>query len=139
MTSLTRAPVNSSTATSAAVRARCGPRAPSAARTSARAWSRVRLSVLAGSGPTLGRAMPSAGLTAMCPRLASHAYQPETAASLRATLAADSSAASSCRAYRATCSPVTPVTGCTRSASHQASHDGARPAPRRDVIPMSLA
>ena len=88
---------------------------------------------------SLGRAMPAAGLAAMCPRRASQAYQPDTAVSLRAALAGESSAAASWRAYSATCSPVTPVTGCTPSARHQASHDGAWPARRRGVIPMSRA
>src|SRR5690348_14249925 len=59
--------------------------------------------------------MPAAGLAAMCPRRASQAYQPDTAVSLRAALAGESSAAARWRAYRATCSPVTPVTGCTPS------------------------
>jgi hypothetical protein len=83
--------------------------------------------------------MPAAGLALMCPRRASQAYQPETAASLRAVLAGDSPAASSCLAYRATWSPVTPVTGCHPCSWHQASHDGARLGRRCGVIPMSRA
>jgi len=38
----TRAPVNSSVATSAAVRAACGPVSPSAAASGAMPWSRVK-------------------------------------------------------------------------------------------------
>ena len=87
----------------------------------------------------LGRVMPAAGLAGICPRWASQAYQPDTAVSLRAALAGDSPAVSSWRAYRATCSPVTPVTGCTPCSWHQASHDGARLARRCGVIPMSRA
>ena len=83
--------------------------------------------------------MPAAGLAVICPRRASQAYQPGTAASLRAALAGDNPAASSCLAYRATCSPVTPVTGSTPSAWHQVSHDGVRLARGCGVIPMSRA
>jgi hypothetical protein len=83
--------------------------------------------------------MPAAGLALMCPRRASQAYQLETAASLRAALAAESPASSSCLAYRATCSPVTPVTGCTPCCPHQASHDGARLGRRCGVMPISRA
>ena len=90
-------------------------------------------------GAARGRAMPAAGLALICPRRASQAYQPDTAASLRAALAGDNPAACSCLAYRATCSPVTPVTGSTPSAWHQVSHDGARLARRCGVIPMSRA
>src|SRR2546425_350778 len=57
--------------------------------------------------------MAAAGLAGICPRRASQAYQLDTAASLRAALAGDSPAVSSCRAYRVTCSMVAPVTGCT--------------------------
>ena len=85
-------------------------------------------------GPGRGRAMPAAGLAVICPRRASQAYQLEMAASLRAALAGDSPVPSSCLAYRATCSPVTPVTGCTSCCWHQASHDGAAGPPlRRDA------
>ena len=83
--------------------------------------------------------MPAAGLALMCPRRASQAYQLEMAASLRAALAGDSPAVSSCRAYRATCSAVTPVTGCTPCSRHQVSQDGARPGRRGGVMPMSRA
>ncbi len=140
MTSPTRAPVSSRTAISAALRARCGPGAVSTARISATAWSRVSPGVAGGSpAGRLGRAIPAAGLALRCPRLTSQAYHPDTAASLRAALAGDSPTTSSCRAYRATCSPVTPVTGCTPWAWHQASQDGARLARRPGMIPMSRA
>jgi len=91
--------------------------------------------VRAGAGP--GDA--GGGLAVMCARRASQAYQLEMAASLRAALAGDSPAASSCLAYWATCSAVTPVTGCTLCCWHQVSHDGARPGRCCGVMPMSRA
>ena len=83
--------------------------------------------------------MATAGLAGICPRRASQAYQLDTAASLRAALAGDSPAVSSCRAYRVTCSPVTPVTGCTSCSWHQVSQDGARLGRRGGLMPMSRA
>ena len=81
MTSPRRAPVNSRTATSAAVRARCGPGSVSAAWTSARAWPGVRRGAGGVRGAAArGRARPAAGLAGMCPRRASQVYQLDTAA-----------------------------------------------------------
>jgi hypothetical protein len=131
--------VSSRTAISAAVRARCGPGAVSAACMSARAWPRVRAEVGGGCGPGRGRALPAAGLAVICPRRASQAYQLEMAASLRAALAGDNPASSSCLAYCATCSAVTPVTGCASCWWHQVSHDGARLGRCCGVMPMSRA
>ncbi len=80
VTSLTRAPVNSSTATSADVRAHRGPRALSAAASSASAWSRVSPGVDDASRSTSGRASQPAGLAVACPLRISHEYQLDTAA-----------------------------------------------------------
>src|SRR4029077_19657553 len=115
------------------------PGAVSAAWMSAATWAGVRAGAGVVRGTGRGRAVPAAGLALMCQRRASQAYQLEMAASLRALLAGASPASSSCLAYRATCSTVTPVTGCTPCCPHQDSHDGARLGRRVGVMPMSRA
>ena len=131
--------MSSRTAVSAAVRARCGPGAVSAACMSARAWSWVRAGPGGVYGPGRGRAMPAAGLAVMCPRRASQAYQLEMAASLRAALAGDSPAVvqlPGVPGYVQHGDAGDRVHSCCR---HQASHDGARPGRRCGVMPMSRA
>ena len=76
----------------------------------------------------------------MCPRRASQAYQPETAASLRAALAGESPGGVERPGVQGDVwSSLASWSGSTLAARHQANQDGARLARCWGVMPRSRA